>query len=291
MGVTARFETFLSNITLTDAQRTAGGERREAVIGPLNRHYYASSSKTSNSVFIGSWAKRTRIRPPRDVDVLFALPKEVYDRYQGRTGNRQSQIIQEVKGVLAAAYPNTTITGDGPVVVVPFSAYNVELIPAFKLTDGKYWICITTDGGSYKTADYDAEANQISTSNTNTNGNTRDLVKMMKCWQGYCSVPIKSFWLELLSVEFLNPWENRGKSKTYYDWMVRDFLKYLYGRRNSYVYAPGTGEMMYLGEVWASRASTAHDRAVKACNLEDKYPLSAGTEWQKIFGTYIPSST
>ena len=260
MGVTARFETFLSNITLTDAQRTAGGERREAVIGPLNRHYYASSSKTSNSVFIGSWAKRTRIRPPRDVDVLFALPKEVYDRYQGRTGNRQSQIIQEVKGVLAAAYPNTTITGDGPVVVVPFSAYNVELIPAFKLTDGKYWICITTDGGSYKTADYDAEANQISTSNTNTNGNTRDLVKMMKCWQGYCSVPIKSFWLELLSVEFLNPWENRGKSKTYYDWMVRDFLKYLYGRRNSYVYAPGTGEMMYLGEVWASRASTARPR-------------------------------
>jgi len=236
MGVTARFETFLSNITLTDAQRTAGGERREAVIGPLNRHYYASSSKTSNSVFIGSWAKRTRIRPPRDVDVLFALPKEVYDRYQGRTGNRQSQSV------------------------VPFSAYNVELIPAFKLTDGKYWICITTDGGSYKTADYDAEANQISTSNTNTNGNTRDLVKMMKCWQGYCSVPIKSFWLELLSVEFLNPWENRGKSKTYYDWMVRDFLKYLYGRRNSYVYAPGTGEMMYLGEVWASRASTARPR-------------------------------
>jgi len=42
----------------------------------------------------------------------------------------------------------------------------------------------------------------------------------MKCWQGYCSVPIKSFWLELLAVQFLDSWKHRGESKTYYDWMA-----------------------------------------------------------------------
>jgi|HubBroStandDraft_2_1064218.scaffolds.fasta_scaffold1333617_1 hypothetical protein len=37
MGVTARFETFLFNITLTDAQIKAGGDRREAVVGALTK--------------------------------------------------------------------------------------------------------------------------------------------------------------------------------------------------------------------------------------------------------------
>ena len=103
MGVTARFETFLSNITLADAQKTAGGERRGAVVATLNRHYYSSGHKTSNSLYIGSWGKFTQIRPPRDVDVLFSLPRSVYDRFQQRTGNRQSQLLQEVTGVLASA--------------------------------------------------------------------------------------------------------------------------------------------------------------------------------------------
>jgi hypothetical protein len=290
MGVTARFETFLFNITLTDAQIKAGGDRREAVVGALNQNYYKSSHKTANSLYIGSWRKFTRIRPPRDVDVLYTVPKSVYDRYQQRSGNKQSQLLQEIKGVLLAEFPNTNIKGDGPAVIVPFSAYNVELIPTFKLTDGKYWVCMTANGGSYKVADYDAEANQMSTSNTNTKGNTRDLVRIMKCWQGYCSVLIKSFWLELLAVQFLDSWKHRGESKTYYDWMARDFLKHLTNQKNTWLVAPGTSDLMNIGEAWHARASIALGRAEKACDLERDHPDDAGAEWQKIFGTNIPKS-
>lgn len=290
MSVSKRFSTFLENITLTDAQKKSGREQRESVVLVLNSRYWGSQSKTLHSTFIGSWGKYTRVRPPRDVDVLFELPDSVYRRFERRTGNRQSQLLQEVKGVLAKTFTTTYIKGDGPVVKVPFTSYNVELVPAFSLTNAQYWICMTDGGGYYKNADYDAESTRVKSSNDSTNDNTRNLIRMMKRWQAHRNVPIKSFWLELIGIDFLSGWEYSDKSKVYYDWMVRDFLKYLEGKANGTVYAPGTLEAMNLGDAWLSKARTARQRAERACDNEGDNPITAGEEWQQIFGTDIPKS-
>jgi hypothetical protein len=112
---------------------------------------------------------------------------------------------------------------------------------------------------------------------------------MMKCWQGYWNVEIKSFWIEITAVNFLQQWAYYDKSMTYYDWMVRDYLDYLIRQKNTHIFAPGTYELMYLGEKWESKASSALARAKKACEYEGKsQPYNAGDEWQKIFGTDMP---
>lgn len=286
MGVAERFEKFHNNILLTQQQRQDGADRRQSVVKALNKHYRGTSSGTDNSLFVGSRGKGTSIRPPRDIDVLYTMPYEVYERFQKRSGNRQSALLQEVKNVLQAAFSTTSyIKGDGPVVKVPFSTFNVELIPAFKLDSGKYWVCFTRDGGSYVTADYIAENDAVKASNDDTNGQTRELVRMMKKWQEYCSVPIKSFWIELIAIDFLRGWEHKGKSRLYHDFMVRDFLAHLKGKRFGYVVAPGTGEVMSLGDAWYSKAESAYGRAMKACSLEGSDVGAAGDEWQKIFGS------
>ena len=288
MGVHSRFDGLIANIGLTATQRANGKAARKSVVEKLNQNYYSSSSSKANSRYVGSWDKLTRIRPPRDIDVLYTLPKSVYDRFEQRTGNKQSQLLQEVKSVLATYYPSTSIRGDGPVVIISLSTYKFELIPAFYLTSSRYYIPVTRDGGKYETSDYTAEADAIRTSNTNSSGNTRDLIRMMKCWQGYCSVPIKSFWLEIIATNFIDQWFHRGKSKSYYDWMTRDFFEYLINKSNGYIYAPGTYEMISVGSAWKSCAESALDRAVKACDYEAKdYPSLALVEWQKIFGTDI----
>ena len=107
--------------------------------------------------------------------MLFRLPNSVYERFELRQGNKQSQILQEVKSVLQRAYTTTAIRGDGPVVVVPFTAFNVEVIPAFELTGGQHWVCMTDSGGRYKKAAYSAESDAISVSDRASSGNTRDL--------------------------------------------------------------------------------------------------------------------
>lgn len=146
MSVAKRFDGFLANIKLTDDQKTRGADRLSAVVSVLNAYYWGTTSGAANSVYVGSWAKLTRIRPPRDVDVLFELPASVYERFQQRAGNRQSQLLQEVKSVLAKTYSTTAVRGDGPVVIVPFTAYNVELIPAFALEGGGHWVSMTDNG-------------------------------------------------------------------------------------------------------------------------------------------------
>ncbi|UFX42027.1 hypothetical protein HAP47_0022420 [Bradyrhizobium sp. 41S5] len=288
MSVHDRFDQFLTNISLTDAQKLDGATKRGSVCKVLNGKYYNSTSDTANSIYVGSWGKGTRTRPPRDVDVLFKLSNEVYQRFEQRTGNKQSQLLQEIKNALLGSFQKTDIRGDGPVVKVPFGTYAIELLPAFELQSGQYGVPYTSAGGFYKTVDPDAEAAAVSSSNTATNNNTRDLVRMLKAWQANCNVPLKSFYLELLAIDFLKQWSYAGKSKTYYDWMCRDFFAYLINCADGYLYAPGTYEIMALGSAWKSRAETAYSNAVEATNDEEKYPSLAGTEWQRIFGTDIP---
>lgn len=289
VAVRQRFEQFHRNLALTFLQRQDGLIKRDGVISCLNRHYYGSASNTENSFFIGSWSKDTVTRPPCDVDVYFLLPVEVYNRFQGHLWYRQSALLQEVKGVLSDTYPDTDMRGDGQVVLVNFGTYNVEVVPAFLLTNGHYWICNTNNGGFYKETDPVAEVRYIETVDQANNRNLRPLIRMLKAWRANCSVPIKSFQLELLAADFIgkSPW--RLYDFFWFDWITRDFFAYLYHRANSYIVVPGTFETIYLGNEWQSRAETAYWRAEKACRFEQSNLIvAAGEEWQKIFGQQVP---
>jgi hypothetical protein len=275
---------------LTSSQQEDGRTKHTGVRSCLNAYYYNSYSGYDNSMLVGSWGKSTEIRPPRDIDILFILPYPVYQRYQGVLGNKQSQLLQEVKRVLSATYSTTQMRADGQVVLVPFTSYSVEVVPAFTLDNGQYWICDTNSGGKYETTDPNAEIQRVKDSDVVTNGNTRNLIRMMKCWQAYCNVPLKSFCIELLVMDFLSSYEYKDKPTAYYDWMVRDFFKFLISKANGYVFAPGTIKTIWLGDDWKSRAESALERAKKAVDFESQNcPYSAGEEWQKIFGTDIPT--
>ncbi len=287
--VRGRFKAFINNLAITPGQLEDGTKKQAGVRACLNRHYYGISSETANSRLIGSWGKATRVRPSRDVDILFLLPEAVYWRYQARTGNRQSDLLQEVKNVLLVTYSQTSMRGDGQVIDIPFNQTPVEVSPGFLCTDGSVLVCDTNNGGRYTVSTAAAEEASLSASDTLCIGNTRALARMMKRWQRENNVPLKSFQIERLAIEFLATWDNRQRDHFWYDWMVRDFLAYLCGRANTYIYMPGTNEIVGLGSEWLSRAQTAHGRALKACEYEDgNYEILAGEQWQGIFGSAIP---
>ena len=291
--VTERFKTFQDNLALTANQLEDGNTKCKGVVSCLNAAYWGHNSETLNAFLIGSWAKDTRIRPPRDVDVYFVLPFTVYQRFEayGSNVNKQSALLQEVKSKLLATYPSSSIKGDGPVVLAGFSSYNVEIVPAFlyDANDRSYYVSDTKNGGSYKTTKPLHEVDAIQAADARNNHNVRRLVRMLKCWQSWCSVPIKSFYLELLAIDFLDQWTYKDQSYFFYDWMCRDFFAWLIAKANSFVIAPGTYEILWLGDGWKSKTESAYARAVKACDFErGNDTLNAGDEWQKIFGFDIP---
>lgn len=223
--------------------------------------------------------------------MLFVLPYEAYQRFQTRVGNKQSQLLQEVKDTIALDYYDTDMRGDGQVVMVKFAnGHGVEVVPAFLLQNGKYWICNTKGIGSYKEIDPKAEIAAIETSDVTSSRTTRELVRMLKRWQFNCNVGdyLKSFQIELLVIEFVKTVTYSLTTRALYDYVVRDFFKYLTEQAHSYVIVPGTWEFIWLGDDWLSWAQTAHDRAAKASECEcAEWHALAGAEWQKIFGTDI----
>ena len=283
-----RFRGFLERLSLTWFQRCDGQTKITGVTECLNRHYHGFPWRDANRLVVGSWGKSTEIRPPRDIDLLFILPSWVYDRYERISGNRQSRLLQEVKTILQRRFAATSLRGDGQVVVVPFSSYSVEVVPAFRLSDGKYAICDSHQGGRYKVIDPGAEVANIRWSDTWTSGDCRNLIRIIKRWQDYCKVPLKSFWIELLAVEFLETWDYVGKGPVYYDWMVRDFFSFLFNRSFLWLIMPGTWDPIYIGDNWKYKASIAYDHASTACRYECLgMSWSAGQEWSKIFGPDI----
>lgn len=287
--VRQRFQTLLSNLSLTVTQVDDGETKYEGVVDCLNRGYWGVSSEAAHRILVGSWGKATQVRPPRDIDVLFVLPRATYQRFQQRTGNRQSQLLQEIRDVLRQTYSTTEIRGDGQVVVIPFNTYTVEVAPVFIREGGGCLISDTNDGGRYKYIDPAAEIVALQTADRRFNGNVRKLTRILKQWQRYCNVPIKSFHIEAVIMEMLATRAYGGSDEFWFDWLVRDFFKHLISRANGWFFMPVTNEVIYLGDEWLSRVQSAYARALKACDHEyNNDGILAGQEWQKIFGTEIP---
>ncbi len=255
----------------------------------LNRAFWGYSSETDNSFLIGSWGKTTRVGPPRDIDLLFLLPAEVYYRFQERSGNRQSQLLQEVRNALSVTYPQTRMRADGQVVIVPFNSMPIEVSPGFRRSDGSVTVCDTNNGGRYIASTAEAELADLDEADTFYSGNARALTRMTKRWQDEHNVPIRSFEIERLAIQFLRRWRYAHESFFYYDWMVRDFFEYLAGEATGWIVLPGTGEMVWLTGEWLHRATRAHSHAVRACEFERANSNSAaGEEWRRIFGSEMP---
>ncbi|MGU3452843.1 SMODS domain-containing nucleotidyltransferase [Methylobacterium fujisawaense] len=289
VAVRQRFRAFHEDLNLTREQLEDGIGKAVRVTQDLERAYNGRVSDQPPLLIVGSWGKRTQVRPSADIDIMVQFASAVLQRFEARTGNRQSQLLQEVKTFLLDAYPQTDMRGDGQVVMVQFNTITVEVIPVFDLPGGRYLMPDTNDGGQWKTVDPAAQIAMIEDIDTRTNGNTRALTKMMKMWKREKNVSLKSYVIELLVAEFMSTYQYAQQDYYYYDWFVRDFLRALVGRASSGLLIPGTGEWIWLGADWLPKAKAALAVAETACEWERlDYDVTAGQEWQTIFGARIP---
>lgn len=137
MSLETDFEIFIGNLeptNISEMEITVG-----EIAKKLNKNYYnLDSDKTSHMYIVGSVGRETAIKGVSDLDILFDLPVEVFKRFDAYKEKKQSSLLQEVKNVLKARYPNTDISGDGQVVVIKFNKYTVELVPGFKQSDDRF---------------------------------------------------------------------------------------------------------------------------------------------------------
>jgi Second Messenger Oligonucleotide or Dinucleotide Synthetase domain len=286
-----RFRRLLSDLALEPAERISGIRAHKAVHSALQAHYYGHLTITDHSRLIGAWAKGTEVRPRRSIDLLFVLPKAVRDRNWpvSSVASAALLIMQDVALVLGTSGRAARIRSDGFAIAVPIGPDVVDVRPAFGLPASRYQPCHAQGAGDFYTYDPSLEEANLRQADHRSRGNARDLIRLLKCWQTYRTVPIASIAIELLSIEFLATWPRAGDQSHFYDWMIRDFFAFLLTRAGCALAMPGSDTTVRAGAAWLSAARTAHTHAAKACACEtDGLNADAWWEWEKIFGELVP---
>ena len=291
MSVSNNFNNFCSNLRMDVETVKTIQDRYHKITKRINLDYWNSSSDTNNSLYVGSYGRGTEIFTS-DIDIIVQLPYETYDKFNKYSSNGQSALLQEVKGVLQKTYSTSFVRGDGQVVCINFSdGINFEIVPGFINKDGRsYTYPDTNYGGSWKVTDPRSEIEAMNLLNNNTNKNLKRLCRMMRAWKNKCNVPMSGILIDTLAYKFIKDWENKDKSYTYYDWMSRDFFKYLKNIDTSQQYwlAPGSNRYVYKSNNFQNKALEAYNKSLEAIESESN-DLKAKQKWREIYGSKFPN--
>lgn len=292
MSLSDWFSTFCKNIQVADGGTISS--RYKAITKRLNTDFWDTTSNTSHSLYVGSYGRNTAIDGFSDLDMIMQLPYSKYKQYNEYNGNGQSALLQEVKNSLKKTYSSTDVGGDGQVVVISFTdGITFEIVPAFVNDNDSYTFPDSNNGGSWKTTNPKPEIKAIRDRNSACNGNLVPLCRVMRAWKQKWEVPIGGLLVDTLAYQFIENYEYRDKSYVYYDYMYRDFFKWMseQDKEQSYWKAPGSGQYVYGKGLFQYKAKQCYNLAVEAIGYETADPKKewfAKNKWREIFGTKYP---
>jgi len=226
--------------------------------------------------------------------MIFELPSALYSRYDNHVGNGQSALLQAVRASVQKTYPTSRIGGDGQVIVVRFNdGITFEIVPVFINSAGSYTFPDSNGGGSWRTTNPRPEIEAIRIRNIACNGNLIALCRMMRAWKKKWDVPMGGLLIDTLAYQFITGWEYNRKSYLYYDWMCRDFFRYMkdLDRTQKYWRAPGSSQYVFRKGLFQWKATRCFNLSLEAIRHESAKPKrewSAKQKWREIFGNAFP---
>ena len=289
MGLAEWFNNFCSKIQVQDGGTIS--TRYKAITRRLNSDFWETTSETSHSLYVGSYGRNTAIQGFSDLDMVFEFPSALYYQYDKYTGNGQSALLQAVRNSMQKTYSTSSIGGDGQVVVVSFKdGITFEVMPVFTNQAGSYTYPDSNAGGSWKTTNPKPEIEAIRSRNNECNGNLVPLCRMMRSWKNKWDAPMGGLLVDTLAYQFIDGWQYKDKSYLYYDYMCRDFFRFMADQdeEQDYWKAPGSGQYVYKKGLFQWKATRCYNLSLEAINYESAEPKqewSAKQKWREIFGT------
>lgn len=292
MGLAEWFQGFCDDIQVKDGGTIS--MRYNAITRRLNTDFWTTTSDTSHSLYVGSYGRNTAIEGFSDLDMIFQLPYEVYVQYDQHQGNGQSALLQAIRESIRKTYSSTDVGADGQVVEIPFTDnLTFQVVPAFINKDNSYTFPDANNSGSWRTTNPRPEIEAIRERNAAGNGNLVPLCRMMRSWKGKWEVPIGGLLVDTLAYQFIENYQYRDKSYLYYDFMCRDFFKWMADQdeKQEYWKAPGSGQYVYGKGLFQYKAKRCYNISQEAITHETATPKqewSAKQKWREIFGATFP---
>jgi len=231
----------------------------------------------------GSFGNGTSIRGYSDVDYFASIPAKNLKQNSATT-------LREVRDALDIRFPDTGVHVDTPAVVVPFgtdASETTEVVPAKfieKDKDGNHIYEIADGSGGWLKTSPDAHNSYIAEINDKFGGKVKPLIRFLKAWKCYRSVPISSFYLAMRVAKYASQQDYIA-----YSWDVRNIFKWLLDNQLAALQDP-EGISGYISPCPTdakkadalSKLDTAFTRAEKAREAEKADKISKAFEWWNL---------
>lgn len=288
MDVEQIFQEFINNLTVENQESIE--HQFAKVTKRLNTDFHELDSNSENGLYIGSYGRNTAIKGISDLDMIFELPKTLFSKYDNREGNKQSQLLQDVKESLIKSYSQSKVRGDGQVVVVEFTKDYIEVCPAFRESDNTFTYPDSREGGKWKKTNPIPEAETSIDYNEECNGNFVNLCRIVRAWKNKCGVKINGLLIDTFVFDFFKQNEEYKSYKFEdYDNLVENFFYYLKEKDDNrvYWYALGSNQKVYKKKSnFKSKAKKAYKNIKEA--IEKNENKTVYEIWRKVFGKAFP---
>jgi len=208
MNVAASFQAYLTSLELTDRQRKAASDQQVAVRDRLRDHLEG----VVDSRLVGSYRRRTAIRPLKDIDVFVVL-----DAHEHRHDVPEAplRLLETIDRALRASYPSHQPRIQGRSVNIAFSGTEIayDIVPAFEPT---WWMAAADTEPPYYEIPDRFRSTWIRTNpakhedaciaaNQRAGGMLNVLIKAAKDWNCTNDKPLRSFHIEVMSYSAFPP--------------------------------------------------------------------------------------
>lgn len=322
--VNAAFTTFMINTVNLDGTRTntARASRdflKGNVIG-LTDFFPLYSDK---NIDFGSFARRTKIKPLDDIDMIITLSangctwEESFDgtvylntpsdspeykdyRHDGTYRLNSRKVINRFVNKLSSLnhYERADLHRNQNAATLKLTSYdwNFDIVPAFFTTEdsvGKTYYIIPDGKGNWMKTDPRLDRQRVTDINQLCNGHVLNAIRAIKYWQRRATMPsMSSYLLENL---ILNYFEIKGEASQHVDINIIHVLEYIKDNIWNYVNDPKGIQGNLNNLSWdekakiSKKAETDFNIALAAFEYEQNGEHEkAIIEWLKIFGLDFP---
>jgi predicted nucleotidyltransferase len=216
LSLDAAFRKFKSRLELNEREQNNASARQKEV-----RVYLGTKFSIENSFLTGSYARHTKTKPLKDIDIFFVL-RDSERHYRGKApsvviGDFNEALVEKY-GKDAVRQQSRSVNVDFGVVVdaednTDYRILSVDVVPAF--TGGDNYEIPDTDAGQWIKTNPKIHAEKAVTAHQAFSSEWKGLVRMVKYWNNNkrhgADKPIKpSFLIEVMALECLyGGWQDR----------------------------------------------------------------------------------
>lgn len=298
LTVDEAFRKFKRRLELNDKEQKNASTRHTEV-----RDYLATKVAVERSFLTGSYARHTKTKPLKDIDIFFVL-KESEKHYRSKAPsevvNAFHNALVEKYGASAVREQARSVNVDFGVVVdvednTDYRVLSVDVVPAF--ADGDNYEIPDTDTGDWIKTNPEIHARKAVATHQAYSSEWKGLVRMVKYWNNnarHGEKPVKpSFLIEVMALQCLyGGWQGR------FDYEIQGFFSTLADRIfDEWPDPAGLGPAISNG-MDDARKRRAHD-LLKQASREASIAIDhvrqgrngeALKAWRALFGPRFPLS-